>query len=321
MNIGLLAIDSIFPNLALMKISSYHKSIGDTVEWYNPLCHYDKVYGSKIFSFSQNYQYYINADDVDFGGTGISLSKTLPDNIDQMRPDYQLYRLPDNMAMGFLTRGCPNKCRWCVVPEKEGNIHPYMDIEQIIDDTRNHAILMDNNILASEYGISQIEKIIRLNEIRHRKKQKKIYIDFNQGLDARLVTKEIADLLSKLKWLENIRFGCDTKQQVYDCDKAIERIDKSGYTGRYFLYCILLDDFEESFIRVNHWKNRGKRFTVHCQPYRDFHKVKQYIPQWQKDMAGWANKKEIFKSCEFKDFSPRKDFKCELYFKSPTYRL
>ena len=86
------------------------------------------------------------------------------------------------MAYGFLTCGCPNRCKWCVVPQKEGNIKPYMDIEERAIDGRNNIILMDNNILASKYGLSQLEKIIKL----------KLKVDFNQALDARLVTPDIA---------------------------------------------------------------------------------------------------------------------------------
>ncbi len=76
MNIGILAVDSNYPNLALMKISSYHKARGDNVEWYNPLCSYDKVYiAKKVFSFTPDYGYYINADQVEKGGTGYDIKK------------------------------------------------------------------------------------------------------------------------------------------------------------------------------------------------------------------------------------------------------
>ncbi len=161
MNIGLLAVDSNYPNLALMKISSYYKERGDNVEWYNPLLHYDKVYAAKIFSFTPDYGYYINADQVEKGGTGYDISKVLPVEVDRIIPDYDLYNIDKNLAYGFLTRGCPNRCKWCVVPQKEGNITPYMDIEEIAHERKN-IILMDNNVLASEYGLQQIEKIIRL---------------------------------------------------------------------------------------------------------------------------------------------------------------
>lgn len=302
MNIGLLAVDSTYPNLALMKISAYHKQQGDSVEWCNPLCHYDKIYAAKVFSFTPDYGYFFNADEVEKGGTGYDVHKVLPSGIDRQTPDYDLYNIDKNLAYGFLTRGCPNKCKWCVVPEKEGNIAPYMDIEEVAAG-RKKVILMDNNVLASHYGLQQIEKIASMN----------IRVDFNQGLDARLVTDDIAKFLARVKWIKRIRFGCDTPGQISECERATFLLDKYGYKGEYFFYCILLDDFGESFHRVNHWRQRGKRYLPHCQPYRDLNNPHQIIPLWQKDMAGWANKKWIFRSCEFEDFMPRKNFKCKKY--------
>ena len=305
MNIGLLAVDSNYPNLALMKISGYHKAKGDNVEWYTPFNYYDKVYMAKVFSFTEDYlQYIINTDQIEKGGTGYDISKVLPSKMDRVVPDYELYNIDKALAYGFLTRGCPNRCKWCVVPAKEGNIAPYMDIEEIAVNGRKNVILMDNNVLASDYGLKQIEKIVRF----------KLRVDFNQGLDARLVTDDVAKLLAKVKWIKRIRFGCDTPGQIAECERAISLIDKHGYKGEYFFYCILLNDFKESFTRVNHWKQKGGRFLAHCQPYRDLHNPHQIIPQWQKDLAGWADKKLIFRSCEFKDFIPRKGFKCSEYF-------
>lgn len=306
MNIGILSVDSLYPNLALMKISGYHKSRGDLVEWYNPFNHYDKVYMAKVFSFTGDYlQWITNADQIEKGGTGYDIKKVLPVEIDRMVPDYDLYNLDKKIAYGFLTRGCPNRCKWCIVPAKEGNITPYMDIEEIAVNGRKNIILMDNNILASDHGLRQIEKIVDMG----------IRVDFNQGLDARLVTDDIAKLLAKVKWINRIRFGCDTPGQIAECERATGLIDRHGYKGEYFFYCILLDDFKESFERVNHWKNKGGRFLPHCQPYRDLNNTRQVIHQWQKDLASWADKKWVFRSCEFKDFVPRVGFKCKEYFK------
>ena len=181
-----------------------------------------------------------------------------------------------------------------------------MDIEEIAVNGRKNIILMDNNVLASDYGLQQIEKIVKL----------KLRVDFNQALDARLVTDDIAKLLAKVKWIKRIRFGCDTPGQISECERAASLIDKYGYKGEYFFYCILLDDFHESFNRVNHWRTKGRRFLPHAQPYRDLNNPRQIIPQWQKDLAGWADKKWIFRTCEFKDFEPRKGFKCKEYFKT-----
>jgi len=298
MNIGLIDVDGKnYPNLALMKISAYHKAKGHSVEMYSNFEHYDIVYMSKVFTFTPDYDYFINnADKVIRGGTGYDVAGKLPKEIDRMQPDYSLYPYIDKRtSYGFLTRGCPNRCKWCVVPRKEGKIQPYMDIDEITQDgKRPYAILMDNNILASDYGIRQLEKIA----------DKGYHVDFNQGLDARLVTDDIARLLARIKWIRQIRFGCD---------RATDMIDKYGYKGMFFFYCILID-FRESFERVNHWKHKGKRYIAHAQPYRDFGNTHQTIPQWQKDMARWVDRKELFATTEFKDYSPRKSFLCQEYF-------
>ena len=306
MNISLVPVDSQYPNLALMKISAFHKAQGDTVEWYNGIDHYDKAYMAKVFTFTPDYGYYINADCVERGGTGYDLRKVLPPEIDRLQPDYTLYpQIDRKTAYGFLTRGCPNRCKWCVVPKKEGNITPYMDADEIAVNGRTNLILMDNNILASDYGLRQIEKIVR----------RKYRVDFNQGLDARLVTDDIARMLARVKWIKRIRFGCDTPAQIAECERAISLLDKYGYRGEYFLYCILMD-FEESFRRITHWRT-NKRVIVHAQPYRKLDNPAQVIPQWQKDMAHWADRKELYRSCNFKDFSPRKGFMCNEYFMQP----
>lgn len=309
MKVGLLAVDSRYPNLALMKLSAWHRAQGDTVEWYSPLEHYDRVYMAKVFTFTPDYAYYVHADEVEKGGTGYDIRKTLPDEADRMQPDYSLYpQIAGKTAYGFLTRGCPNRCKWCCVPEKEGKTRPYMDADEIAAGGRTNLILMDNNVLASDYGLAQIEKIVRRG----------YRVDFNQGLDARLVTPEIAELMARVKWMKYIRFGCDTPGQIAECERAVSLIDRYGYRGEYFFYCILLDDFQESFSRVNHWREKGRRFLPHAQPYRDLHNPHQVIPQWQKDLAGWSDNRWKFRSCGFKDFEPRKGFRCEEYFKRYT---
>lgn len=161
MKVGLINVDSKYPNLALMKISMYHKKMGDYVGWYNGISHYDKVYVAKVFTFTPDYGYYINADEVEKGGTGYDLNKKLPKEIDRLQPDYSIYpQINLNTAYGFLTRGCPNKCKWCIVPQKEGNIYPYMDVDEIAVGGRTNLVLMDNNILACDYGLSQLKKIV-----------------------------------------------------------------------------------------------------------------------------------------------------------------
>lgn len=204
MKIGLVDVDGgKFPNLALGKLSAYHKAQGDSVEWANALFGtYDRVYMSKIFTFSPDCTDIYNCEVVK-GGTGFDMHAVLPAEIDRLQPDYSIYPQVDNKtAYGFLTRGCPNKCRWCVVPLKEGNVHPYMDIDEItLDGQRPNIILMDNNVLACDYGIEQLTKIA----------DKGYRIDLNQGNSARLVTEDVARLFAHIKWIGSmIRFAADT---------------------------------------------------------------------------------------------------------------
>lgn len=118
MKIGLIDVDGHnFPNLALMKISAYHKSKGDNVEWFFGFDEYDKVYMSKVFTFTEDFTQVINAKEIIKGGTGYDLKSKLPQEMENMYPDYDLYGIKD-VAYGYLTRGCPRGCKFCIVAEK-----------------------------------------------------------------------------------------------------------------------------------------------------------------------------------------------------------
>lgn len=315
LHIGLVDVDGkrTIPNLALCKIARYHKEKGDEVEWAWALKHYDVIYKSKVFNFTPDDGIAWNADVIIKGGTGYDIESRLPSEIDRLQPDYSIYaNVHSNVAYGFLTRGCPNKCAWCVVPEKEGSVYPYMDIEDIAIEGRTNIVLFDNNILAlKDYAVSQFKKIIL----------KGYKIDFNQAMDARLVTSDIAPILAQIKWIHNrIRFGCDTPQQIKHCRAAIDLLDCAGYKGEYFIYTMLTDNIIECYERTNYWYEYNRErcqqhkscILIHCQPYRDPHKLNR-VPQWQKDMSRWSNRKEIYNLCSFADFQPRKGFKCSVY--------
>ena len=177
---------------------------------------------------------------------------------------------------------------------------------------------MDNNILAAgDYAVQQLEKII----------ERGYRVDFNQALDARLVDDRFARLLARVKWIHNrIRFGCDTHGQIKDCERAIEMINGNGYNGEYFLYTMIggKSDFRESYERVHYWwvrnhdirsQHKGNGIYPYAQPYRNPDNPNEKIPQWQKDMAQWVNKHQIFDTSDFGEFSPRKGFKCLWYLK------
>ena len=248
-----------FPNYALMKISAWHKAQGDAVEWWNPLYRYDRVYSSKVFDFTPVDPYL--PGDALRGGTGyrdIPIDKTLPPEIDDMFPDYSIYPECD-YAIGYLTRGCPNNCRWCVVPQKEGKIRAYRGWKEIVRQDTDKLVLMDNNILACEYGINQLES---LTGSRYR-------IDLNQGIDARLVTEQAADILSRLSWIRFIRFSCDQREQIAPVRRAVELLMGRGVRPyRIFIYLLVTSDLADASERVEALKGY-KGISLYAQAERN----------------------------------------------------
>lgn len=280
-----------FPNLALMKISAWHKAQGDTVEWWIPMLEWDRVYSSKVFTFTPE-ETFLPPDTIR-GGTGYGVYEDLPEEIDAMFPDYSLY--PDvDYAIGFLTRGCIRRCPWCVVPRKEGGIRPYRRWQEIKRPDSRDIVLMDNNILACPHGIEQLESMVGQN----------VRIDINQGLDARLITDDIAQLLSRLKWIRFIRMSCDTDAMLPVVLAAIEKLERYGVpASKVFVYA-LVQDIESAERRVLALRNVGA--DPFAQPYRDFEKNLPPTDE-QRAFARWVNHKAVFKTVEtFSDYKRKK---------------
>lgn len=280
-----------FPNLALMKISAWHKAQGDTVEWWTPMFPFDRVYSSKVFTFTPECAYL--PPDTIKGGTGYGVYEELPEEIDAMEPDYSIYPECDH-AIGFLTRGCIRCCPWCVVPKKEGAIRPYRTWQQIKRPDSRDIVFMDNNVLACQHGIEQMRSMVGQN----------VRIDFNQGLDARLITPEIAELLAKLKWIRFIRMSCDTDAMLDVVIRAIRLLEEHGVKPyRVFVY-LLVQDIPSAEKRAIALREVGAE--VFAQPYRDFEHNIEPTPE-MKALARWVNHKAIFKSVRtFAEYDTRK---------------
>ena len=292
MRIGLHDSDNTgFPNLALMKISQFYKSRGDTVEWWMPMETYDKVFSSKIFTFTPENPYL--PENTVRGGTGYGLYNELPPEIDAMFPDYSIYPKV-KYAIGFLTRGCPNHCGWCIVPKKEGKIRPYRTWREIKRPDSNQIVFMDNNVLACPHGIEQLEDMVG----------EPIKIDFNQGVQASRVTPEIAKLFSQLKWIRFIRTACDTDASMDSVGTMIERLGHEGVKPyRVFVY-VLVQDVESAERRVQFLRKLGAE--PFAQPYRDFTTNAEPAREL-KDFARWVNDKAVFKSVKtFEEYRGRK---------------
>ena len=213
--IGLIDVDGgkTFPNLALMKISAWYKSKGHEVMWYTPFDgHFDEVYMSKVFSFTPDYDYIIDADIIHRGGSGYCIDLVdgkevfhperdvhLPKEIEHIYPDYSIYpALTKDTAYGFLTRGCPRGCSFCIVGKKEGLCsRKVAELTEFWRGQKN-IVLCDPNILACKDWKELLQSLI----------DSKATIDFNQGLDIRMITPEKIKMLNQIK-IKQIHFAWD----------------------------------------------------------------------------------------------------------------
>lgn len=284
-----------YPNLALMRISAWHKAQGDSVEWFSPLMPYDRVYASKVFTFTPD-DPYLPADAIR-GGTGYNATSHLPPEIDAMKPDYTIYPQFEE-AYGFLTRGCVNKCPWCVVPKKEGTIKIVGDIEDICNTNtgfRRKAILMDNNFLAAplDFVREQIAKMRRL----------KVRVDFNQATDARLYDDERAELMAEVPWIRLVRMSCDTDGMLPIVIKAIKALRRFRCTKEVFVYVLAKNDGIDSALhRIYGLMAADKRAVPFVMPYRSLADNSVMPSPRLKDLARWCNRAWIRKSCPFEEY-------------------
>lgn len=277
-----------FPNLALMKLSAHHKALGDTVSFHSPLLWADKVYSSKVFTWTPE-DGQLFGDDVEMGGTGYGSMTDLPEAVEHIMPDYGLYGC--QQSYGFLTRGCIRSCPWCVVPKKEGAIRAHADIEEFA--AHRDVVLMDNNVLAHAHGIEQIEKIARLG----------LKIDFNQGLDARLIDDAMARRLAKVSWLHPLRIACDSAGQMESIQKAVTLLRWHNCTPRRYFVYVLVKEIDDALERVRFLK--GLDLDPFAQPFRDFTSGAEPTGE-QKAFARWVNMKATYKTTTWEDYQDRR---------------
>jgi hypothetical protein len=279
--IGLLNFEPEIVNTAMMMVSSYHKDKGDEVDIYSPLFEYDKIYGFSIFSFTDhNMSKYCQIK----GGTGFDLTTKLPKEIENCLYDWSLYPKCDYSIIWF-SRGCIRSCPFCVVREKEGYIHTVEP--KNLNPKGTYIKVMDNNFFANPNWRTSIE-LLQVN---------KQPVDF-QGVDVRLLDKEMCDALNSLKHKKQIHIAWDNpKEQI---DKDIERVIQ--WIKPYRLMCYVLVGFnstkEEDMYRLERLRE------LNIDPYVMPFNLKD---QYQKDLRRWCNRHALFKACSFQDYKPRKE--------------
>lgn len=303
MRIGLIDCDSTkFPNLALMKLSAYHQDQGDSVEWYQPFSdRYDKVYISRVFSTTPDYDLVVNADEVIRGGTGYEIQlvdgrevygkgNDLPYEVEHIYPDYSLYGITDT-AYGFLTRGCPRGCAFCIVGGKEGRRSVKVaDLKEFWREQKN-IVLADPNILACKDWRDLLGQCA----------ESKANIDFNQGLDIRLMTKDKAEAINACK-VKEIHFAWDRYQ---DKDVILRNLALYAEYGKFkphshnaIVYTIVNFDttFEQDLERIYTLRDLG--YWAYVMVYDKAHCDAKY-----KRLQRWCNNRFIFAKCDrFEDY-------------------
>lgn len=294
MRIGLIDVDGHnFPNLALMKISAWHKTQGDDVEIWNGLTRYDRVYMSKVFdaTYTQDMPYCINADEVIRGGTGYGMDNRLPDEVEHMMPDYSLYGITDT-AYGFLTRGCPRGCPFCIVAAKEGRKSVKVaDLSEWWSGQREIKLLDPNTLGCRDHM-----------ELLGQLAQSGAWVDFTQGVDCRLLTEENVLAINAVK-TQMIHFAWDLMKNSDAVLEGLRTYKRFGKLDerRTRVYVLVNYDttMEENLYRV--YKLRELGFDPYVMIFD-----KPHAPQEIKRMQRWVNNKFIWRSCaKFEDYDWR----------------
>lgn len=300
-----------FPNLPLMKLSAWHKQCGDHVEWYQPMFsgHMDKVYMSKVFSFTPDYEYFVDADVIEKGGSGYCITlgsdgkehfdksndRELPYDVEHIYPDYEIYydKIPEvrYTAYGFMSRGCPRGCSFCHVKDKEGRTaHKVANLSEFWHGQKR-IVLLDPNPIACKEWRSILQQLI----------DSRALVDFSQGVDIRIMTDEKAGMIKRIR-TRNIHFAWDRYQ---DKDIVVPKIkmfkDITGFDRHkvtVYMLCNFDTTFEQDLERVYTLRDLG------CQPYVMLYD-KEHIPRSDKlrKLQRWCNSPAIFnKVNRFEDY-------------------
>lgn len=312
MRIGMIDCDrknskNLFPNIALMKLSAWHKKQGDTVEWYESMFsgHFDKVYVSKVFSFSEDFEYYIDADEVIKGGSGFAiqvvdgkeiynkeLDKLLPYEIEHIYPDYSLYGITDT-AYGFISRGCPRGCDFCHVKDMQGRkAHRVANLSEFWNGQKN-IVLLDPNISACQEWREIFQELI----------DSKAYVDFSQGLDIRLMTDEKIEMLKYIK-TKGVHFAWDRIEDEKMVFPKLEHFKQiTGWDRRKIIVYCLVGDRERKVIDADLYRIYKLR-ELGAYPYVMIYD-KESLPRSHelKKLQRWVNNRFIWESTPtFQDY-------------------
>lgn len=312
MKVLLIQVDGKMPNLALMKLSAWHKQQGDEVRFNG---HFtatpvfqrtstppDLVYASVIFSknhaVAKGIQTWYPDAEFQLGGPGVGKPNYLPDKVEHIMPDYALY--PDcDYSMGFTTRGCFRVCEFCVVPVLEGKFREHANIEEFHNPEFKKIVLMDNNFLASKNRSRTLDYI----------RDHKLKVCISQGMDARIMTSEIAEELASVKsYNQSFKhrtyiFAWDHIEDGPEILPGINEMINAGIKPRYIMVYVLVGFDSEYWQDIHRLRTLA---DMGVTPYVMKYNFKRDDPVLN-SMAKWANSNQrYFKVCDLLDYKPLK---------------
>lgn len=288
-NVCLLDVDSKIPNLALMRASTWHKKRGDDVKLgYEPLFdNPDLCYASKIFDFTPEPLYMPDCETLK-GGSGYDLHAQMPfDDYDRIMPDYSLYPQFD-YAIGRFTRGCPNRCPWCVVPKMDGNeVRHVADLADFWCGQKTVRLLDDNILADADEFTRDCGQLARAG----------VHVIW-EALDIRLITDQTAQALASVKTAKSIHFACDGHGQDDSIGRGIDTLSKYGIKPWRLMFYVLVG------FNTSPEYDMHRIMTLHKLGANPFVMPFDKSQPYQRHLARWCNNKAVFKTTTFDEYEP-----------------
>lgn len=305
MKVGLIDVDGHnYPNLPLMKISAWHKQQGDSVEWYRGILsdHMNRVYMSKVFSFTPDYEWAIDADEIIKGGSGYAIElengreiyhkerdNDLPAEVEHMYPDYSLYpNLTKDTAYGFLTRGCPRGCSFCHVAAKEGQCsYKVANLDEFWKGQKE-IVLSDPNILACKDHKDLLQQLL----------DSKARVEFNQGLDVRLVNDGNINLIRQMR-IKYIHFAFDRYQDKSIIEPKLRMFREATGWGRHKVVVYILVNYDTEL-----WQDIERIQLCRELDFSPFPMIydKEHCDPTYKKLQRWCNDWIFWKCPTFEEY-------------------
>jgi hypothetical protein len=313
MNILLRDLNGKIPNVALMKLSTYYKQLGDTVGFETP--NPDRIYISCIFKNLTDIRYFRDkypSAEIIIGGSGYDLTKCLSNEIEYLKPDYSIYDwkvcnrcgnllrkcectnpITGKMSysMGFTTRGCNRSCYFCIVPSKEGSHKIWQHPREFHNPEFSKMMILDNNWFEDENWFFETSKWIAENNIFLRE----------GGMDIRLLTLKIAERLKQIRWWKPLKFAFDNDRDEPAVLDGIRILNDAKISTRnnVFFYVYVNDDTDKSFESALHRckvlkENRAGAFVM----FNVDNKLSERIVHLRR----WANKKQLYWKIDFENY-------------------